>query len=564
MSVGRSARSAQQVDFDAFAIPALVACLVGCTFVSDFDVHQCSSDSECADLPEPAVCASSRCVRGCATNRQCTEFDPRSPICAYPGGGCLALTTEGGECFAASAHDERAVADVTGRDMMFIGAFDSANTTSTWLSLQLAAAELNAAGGLPRGGRFQPVVVVLCDPRHESEAMVHLVDRLQVSGVVATLEDAVLRAALAAQVEHPVFFLSPNGSNTRPSTLADSGQRLFYLGPEYADLVDAYGVLLDRFRGSIAARRPESPLPRIASIRGPAAEDQALAARVVERLARAGLDTSGSDRIASPYRSFELFGESSLDPDAQLQELVAYGPDLVLFMAGGTYAGAPFGSFDDPRRQRTAVLRTIQAQAMATPGFQPLFVLGPRNVDDSAPRRLAFDSPQFASHAVLLQGYHEPDAALAAGVRERFESAYPIAITPAIGEGPAFGVYDALYALVYSIAAAPPDTAPADAAAVAAGLARVTDTSAERVDVGPMGLDAAKALLDAGSAFHLHGSTGSLDLDAIQQARPGTSRLSCWDAVSELSTLATYDTQSADFVRVPGACAALGSELLGE
>ena len=545
-------------------IAALVAGLVGCTFVSDFDVHQCSSDLECADLSEPARCTDSRCVRGCSTNRQCADFDPRAPLCESSTGGCVSLTTEGPECFATSGYDERAMGGLTARDMTFVGAFDSSNTTSTWLSLQLAASELNGAGGLPHGRGLQPVVVVLCDANFEPDAMVHLVNQIHVAGIIATLDDAPLRAALAEELDRDVLFLSPNESNTRPSTLGDSGRRLFYLGAEYADVVDAYDALLGRFRRAVAARRPESPVPRIASIRGPAAEDQALAASVVGLLERNGLDTSGSDLVAGPYRTFELFGESPLDPSAELRDLVAYNPDLVLFFAGGTYAGAPFGSFDDPRRQRATVLRTIQAQAATTPAFQPIFLLGPRNVDDSAPRRLAFDSPEFSSHALLLQDFHDPDDVLVASLTDRFKVAYPFAIAPDIGVAPALAAYDALYALAYAIAAAPSNAE--DGSAVVSGLARVTDPSAESVDVGtgPAGLDAALAHLAAQAPFHLHGSTGFLDFDPVQQARPGTRRLSCWNDIGEPSTLAIYDDQRADFVRNAGVCSALGSEVLGE
>src|SRR5690242_15550063 len=138
-------------------------CAAACTALSDFSVHQCELHADCSHLEGGAwQCLDSRCVPGCASNEHCSATDPRTPICSEPGGECVSLSSADGTCFASTGFDPVASASSTAQEMRIVGAFAPSVRSSTWLTLKLAADEINAAGGVASAGGDQPLVVVLC------------------------------------------------------------------------------------------------------------------------------------------------------------------------------------------------------------------------------------------------------------------------------------------------------------------------------------------------------------------------------------------------------------------
>src|SRR5689334_8420065 len=85
---------------------------LGCTVVSDFDVHECQLDADC-DSASGSIsrCEQRRCVQGCADNRHCESVDPRRPLCEGSSGACVGLTTARGECFASTGYEPARMAE---------------------------------------------------------------------------------------------------------------------------------------------------------------------------------------------------------------------------------------------------------------------------------------------------------------------------------------------------------------------------------------------------------------------------------------------------------------------
>jgi hypothetical protein len=539
--------------------------LVGCTAFSDFGVRVCSSDADCRTPAQVAVCVESRCVAGCATNQQCSDFDPRQPICQYPGGDCVGLLSEGPECYANTNYDEAQMGGSTARDMVLLGAFAESITTSFWLTAQLAADEINDAGGVPGPHGSRPLVAVLCDDSLQAEAIAHLVVQLEVSAVVASLDDAALRDVLAQpDVGDRAFFLSPAGSATRPASFGDRANLLWYLGAEYSDVVAAYGGLASGLTSSVAGRGDSMSALRLASISGAAAEDSALSRDVARLLNKSGVDTSGSDS-RGPYRTFDLFGESPLGPADELRALIEYEPAAVFFFAGGNF-DVPVGAFDAPLRQRASVLRSIDASTTVSPQFHPTYVLGPRNLSASAAKKLAVDSVQFRSNALTLRAGRLRDEAVARAVALRFNEKFPNVNPLGTGLSVDDDAYDAVYLLAYAVGAVPFRSGRAMGRDVYEGFARVTDASAERVDIGP-GIGAferAAELLQAKAPFNLHGTSGPADFEPTEHARPGPTHAYCWDAQGEAREGAVFDSANGIFEQTSNACSTVLSYGVGQ
>jgi hypothetical protein len=420
--------------------------------------------------------------------------------------------------------------ELTAEELILLGAFAPSVRTSTGLSLQLAAQELNARGGLPGAHSNRPVLVIECDGSMASSAMQHLVNELGVHAIVGSLDAAALRTAVTqADTREPAFFLSPGDSYVRRETLSSGGANLWHMGSNYGDVVPAYSTLVDKLAEAIEQSAPRSGPVTIAAVTSSRDEDAALNLAVYDRVSR--------DEVAGPmlangnrWLSFSLPDEADDSRSALLEALVQSAPDIVISFAGGVF-GAP------ARRERASLFRALEDIA-ATTGYAPSYILGPGNVEDSSLARLARDSASFRFRALALRAGPPQDVALRVALDARFEAAFPDAAAFGFHVTPA--VYDSLYTLAYAVAAVPVSSAGAHADITQAGFSRVTDASGPEVAVGPDGLGTAMEYLTTGVPFHLRGTDGPANFDLTEQARPGEGKLYCWDEGGTPREFATH------------------------
>lgn len=518
-----------------------------CTPISDFAVHQCETHADCDILGGvTSRCEDSRCVEGCADNAHCMSVDPRRPICAELGGTCVGLTSDQGECYVSTGYDASSMGASTARDLSVLGAFAPTLRSSTWLTLQLAVDEINAEGGLPGAGVPRPLVAVLCDDSvgHVDAAMEHLVHGLHASAIVASLEDEPLRIVLErAGTAGQALFLSPNSADPWSAAPERATQRAWYLGADQSSAVEAYVPLVRRAAAAMEARGADPQLLRVASVVSEAREDQDLAAAVARAMDLGGYD---ADDLARRGR-FKRFELRSGSPE-ELEAVASYAPQLILVFAGGASLESPYGS-------RSSRLEFLEARASVPGGWQPIYIVGPRNVDDPFLASWATTDASLRERIVGVRSDRAIDSNIVASLWARFDTVFPRAAEPEFSLGVSLGAYDAVYYLAYA-AAANGRAEVENAGSLASGLAKITDPNGERVDVGsgPQGIEKARELLESQTPFNLYGTTGPAAFDTPQQARSGVARWYCFGSSGESIDLGIVNSGAAD-PNVGAACA---------
>jgi hypothetical protein len=374
------------------------------------------------------------------------------------------------------------------------------------------------------------VLLVACDDQsaHLPVALEHLVHRLGVRALLASLEQDVLQAALDLPATRGgSLLLAPSGS-AAPSAPAESA--LFWsLGAPSVLAAPLYPDVIRRVVDAAVARGAVLDDLKLVSLSSAAAEDDALAEAVQDQLQ---LGNAGVDELIREgrFKRVRLDDDSSEDRAQTMQNLAAYAPDIILVFAGGSFA-APRGV------PRVSVLQLLEARDAATPQWRPTYVLGPRNAGDPLLSQLARGGSGFGARALGITVERRPDPSLAAPLAARFGAAFPQAIESGQwGASPA--VYDAFYYLAYALAAAPrPELGPG-AADVLAGLQQVTQSSGPRVDVGPgaAGLERALEMLGQQLPFDVYGSTGPADFGR-DHTRTDMPRLYCIGADGEAQPL---------------------------
>jgi hypothetical protein len=538
-------------------LQSLVVCalslLLGsaCTLLSDLAVHQCVSSSDC-DILDGSIrrCVNEQCVAGCESNHHCSEFDPRAPICPTPGAECASLTSDDGSCYVSSTYDDSSMGQMVGSDLTIVGAFAHTLGSSTWLSLGLAADELNAAS-LAGSPALAPTLVVLCRGGDDAvKSMEHLAGSLGSTAVVASLEGVPLDAIR----QHPdlsgrMLLLSPNPAEAAPE--GDDARLLWYLGGRYADAAPAYIALIRRLQRNIEARLVPNRGLRIASLISAAREDVLLSNAVEVALELDGRNTNYLFR-EDRFRRFRLSDDSPAARAAVPADIAAYAPDLVLVFAAGEFqtpAGEP----------RLGILRALEEAAEGSE-WSPFYLLGPRALGDDTTAQLAASAERFRSNTIGLSLDRGWDPGRREGLLGRFAAAFPEASLTSLY--PAFNAYDALYYVAYATGVARAQRRASSADALMDGLARVTDPGADCVDTGPGGIGAASEAILAGAPFQLCGVTGAARFTP-DHARGGQASLFCWTPSSVATTVDVSSVLSAPDPSVGGECAPTISSLGG-
>ena len=492
-----------------------------CTALSDFAVHQCEGHADCDTLNgEVQRCEAYRCVDGCADNHHCASFDPRTPICPATGARCAALTSTEARCTAASAYDDATMGSLTGTDMTIVGGFAPSVVSSTWLTLELGANELNAARG-SGAPELVPTLVVLCDDAAATVAtsVDHLVHRLGARLLIASLDDIALSIATdQLSQDGEALLISPNAASARPR--GDDADLIWYLGGQYADVVQAYPPLIRRTAELVEQQTGLANGLRIAQLVSSASEDSALAGAVAAAIELNGRDADYLFR-EDRFRRFELSDDSPSQRDEALEQLRLYAPDLILVFTGGT--------FSEPRGEpRSSAILSLEEGVGVEPGWAPRYVFGPRALNDETLLQIATNNPSFSARSLGLSADRTPDARLASALRSRFQSSFPDAT---LAGGASLHTYDALYQLVYAAAATQWDPGVHPRDAMLDGFARVIDYRGDCVDIGPEGIPAALQRISSEQPFELCGTTGPARFTP-DHARDGDIQFFCWQSAA--------------------------------
>ncbi len=500
------------------AAGAFVGAFAGCTLLSDLSIRQCETHADCDGWQsEIRRCENSRCVVGCQNNRHCAAFDPRKPLCSAVGSQCVGFTTQEQECYVSTAYDDVTMGELTAEDLTIVGAFASTVDSATWLSSELAVAELNERSRVA-SDVLPPSVVVLCksNPEEVLAGMDHLVENLRAQAVVASMEDLALEVVQEdPALSERALLLVPGAVGS----VAGGEERplLWYLGGRMQEVAGAYAHLLQVAQDRPPPEGTEARPLRVASLSAEDQESTFLEELVDDQLRADGRDLAELFREAR-YRRYSLPDESSAGRGESLESLVAYEPDIVLVFVGGEYPGGA-------GERRLAAI--AQLEAMRSESWSPLYVFGPRSRGDRAITGLAAESESFRQRAVGVTPDRVPDTNSLAELYVRLLERSPAAAER--GLFPSELVYDGVYQAALATVVSRRRGHPAGVGGILDGLAQVVDPRADCVEGGPDGLAAAAERIAEGASFQLCGASGP-PWFGPDHARGSQAWLFCWDA----------------------------------
>lgn len=483
------------------------------------------TDQNCDVLVGVSHCRESVCVAGCRNNHHCASLDPSMPLCPFAGGQCVALSSEvilsseEAACRVSPDYDDATMGDFTAESMLVMGAFAPTLRSSLWLTFELAINELSrlrtdVADELP------PVLVALCDDDRTriGESMRYLT-QIGVRAAVASMEDAVLRDAVRlVDPSYGLLFLSPYGAAAAPSSFADRADLVWYLGSRYNEAAVAYDSLLQLAVEAAARRVPVDDL-RMVVVVGASTEDRVLEQAVREQIS---ISPSAARLLASgQYRRFELVEDSVVERAAQVAQIVEYAPHVIAFIAGGTFS-------DSGRAPRASVVHSLESSTDSA--WQPLYVFGPRNVDDDSLRRLAVTSESFRSRSAGADWSVPLERTLSSAILQQFKARFPAGVVPETNLSVVFNAYDAVYYLVFALLASNHGTSTD----VPQALMRVVRPDAELVTLDAAGFIRGLELIRSGADINASGSRGVAAFQSETHSRIGSAELYCWEGDGEL------------------------------
>ena len=387
---------------------------------------ECADNAECinAHFPEPYVCMEGRCV-------------------ALKSSECPVVLGVGADGLA----NLRVPAPVV------VGAYSNFEPGTTVAksayNFELAVEEFNdAGGGLPGGpnGSRRPIIAVVCMSRNEylQPSLDHLIDDLEVPGIIASLRDDDLQTAFEyAHTEKgaDVLFLSPFAATDTLRTLDDDGLLWHVLGSR-SDLAAPYVPLVARAEAFQDERRGDPMAStKVLLVESDYSFNPDLAERVTQSVAFNG------SRAVDP-ENVDYFQHVQIESN-----LVSTDPDV-------TAAVDALDPNDPP--QIVIALTTGELFERVIPDFELAF-------DDSLghPRPLYLLSPLLANESAVLDAARNAalptlrdrlvgvdfaayDRSLYARYLERLTSTFSDAVLVLESSE---NYYDAAYLLMYAFAA---------------------------------------------------------------------------------------------------------------
>lgn len=487
----------------SFALAALPSLLVA----------SCSSFGPASRLPAGRDAAGGTSVAGaaggdatqaalvepCSSNRQCAarltaaNGGVKVPaMCLAADQRCVALTSPDCPSVTGDYEDEHAIA---------IGALFSLQGSasvaeSPWhRSAMLAVTEIDAAGGIPKGGSSssqRPLVLVSCSSDADlARASAHLIDALKVPAILGPSgSQDTLDLSRTRSIEAGVLVVSPTAV---AASLADLSDRDLTWQMAPSDLQRAPLLLqqIGQLEAELAPGRAGEPL-RLGVIY----RDDALG--VGTRAALASLQINGRP-LADPSNlgsrvRVDGYDDSAPDQAELVRKQLELMPDIIV-LAGSAEAvgqillpielGWPEGAGAAPRPHYvltdSAKLPALLAAAAQVPGLN-----------------------------TRVRGIGVRPAARTQAVFDGFLIDYAQAFGESADVAGMGSTYDAAYALAYAIAAM--TDGPIDGQGLAGALRRLSDGTRE-IAVGPTTVLGAFHELGTGHAIHALGSMAPLQWD---------------------------------------------------
>jgi hypothetical protein len=523
----------------------VVAAMLGgsaCSFIYNLDADQCKADRDCKQLGSKFanfVCEQGVCVEppdeppptdegdggvdagpvGCTSNAECIEenFD-RPFICR--NGECIDLYSD--ECPVVLQAENLKVPEP-----IIIGAYssiDPLNKTGSPITLayDLALAEFTKeVGGLAGGpnNTRRKFVAVVCEGADIAKApidksLAHLVDTVQVHGIIASLFTDTLRAAFDARGKQDnIFFMSPLGADSSLTSQDNSGLLWFMLGPD-SDLAPVFVSLTKRAEAfqRNAAELDSGDKVRVALVQGSLAP-----ARDVAQVLLSDPDNSlvfnGEKTLSNDESEFlfvELtsdFEDDQAEAGAVITALSEFKPHIVVVTAGTEFTSKVLPVLEDNWDDNPD-----------TGQVRPFYVTGPL---------LAFDGNLISDASVRqrLAGVNftaDPDQTLFNMFKANFQAAYP-----EIEFLSTENFYDAAYYLLYAIAASG-NPAQLSGDSIAEGMLRIVSKSGTKLSVGPNSIsDVLATLAASNSRVALRGTMGPADFNLGTGARIAQGSVYC-------------------------------------
>ncbi len=371
------------------------------------------------------------------------------------------------------------------------------------LNYELALDEVSRVsfGGLrDASGERHPVLAVVCQGKNPdlTRSLTHLVDDLEVPGIIASLSSPALAQAFADSAQRSEFFLNTNPVDSSLSALGRtaSPRRLWHMRAGGATFAPHYQGLVARAEAAIQTRRAmlgrQAPT-RVALVVAEHPFLDELADSLEQLLWFNGMGAAANEAagnyIVQKVESALLVEAPDLDEAAA--KLQAFSPDLVIALATGEFIDAIL-----------ARLEPIQELG----DEPPYFILSPYHEHLSDLATLV-DARAFIHQRIVGISWATFDGYEA--YLSNLKAEYPKASLELAGAG---HYYDAAYYMIYSIAAGLAAGAPTGQT-LATGMRRLVDGD-ENFWVGPSDANQViSALATSERSLRLHGVSGAPDFD---------------------------------------------------
>ncbi|HEY3500204.1 MAG TPA: hypothetical protein VGK73_36185 [Polyangiaceae bacterium] len=467
----------------------------------------------------------------CTTHAECLEatgeFDPSACV----GGQCVRLLTP--ECPLALPQTDRGWLENLRRsepDPVIFGVFTSVPPELFGIeskNYDLVLTEVTReVGGIPAaGGKRRPVLAVVCrnlydEPEGFDRAIDHLIDELEVPGVLAALESGDLEYAFRRKgSENHVFFMSAFEADRSLVELRENGL-VWHMLPGGEQVAPTYGPLFDR---TVAHLRESGRIAAGDPVRVGLVTTHDV--RVMSSLSGALLDgilkINGLPARENPPETFrEVSIPSSVlanevpDYTEQIQLLRALSPHIILGIATDEFL--------------TTILPALET---GTRDFEPFYLLSPWHIQTDLIRPPLVQFPELYTRIAGVNFAAALDQTVYDDYQARFDAAFPAFA----GTRGYENFYDAGYYLIYAAAAAG-TVVPLLGSDLANGMQRLL-SGRLAFDVGPDDLRPAFVELETpGSSIVLNGAMGPPNFDPQTGAREEPGTVWCVDESQTLHT----------------------------
>jgi hypothetical protein len=551
----------------------LCASLLGCSILYDLSPDQCGATSECttrfgkgfvcddglckgSSQPDPSASPDVEGGTGpasgeCQTHKDCLdEFGDIDPhVCV--SGECVLLKSE--ECpLVLPLRSEAWLDSLKTSNAIILGAYspipDSSRLSNYSRFIDLAISEVTEEiGGLPGpGGSRRQVVVLVCEgetpsPEQLLASASHLVDELQVPGIVSTLQSADLQYVFEERgLSGDTFFMSALDADDALLNLQDNGLIWTMLtSPDqvavtFAPLMERVLSYLSRAEGPLANEVARVALvaptgePRLLGDMGEVISDS------IEFNGKAALDNYPDN-----FRVFDIntvYGDSeaAADQSALVSDLLDYRPHIILAMAANEFLSGVVPGLES----------SWADAAMDQP--RPFYILSPYHLGN-VELPAALDADDTVHERLVGVGYAAAeDPTVYRDYLIRLEQAYP----EIRGDTDYMGLenfYDAPYYLLYALAAAgnPPRMT---GSLLAQGMTRLI--AGPVYEIGRNDMVEAIGLLQANArnSITLKGTLGLAKFDAATGARADAGSVFCVDVDGEfVPDVLRWDSNEATF-----------------